>query len=84
MLESHFSKVGGLKACSVIEKRLGHRFFSVKFAFCEIREIFKNTFFHGTPPAAASKSVGNKKLYISRFIYEKYREMETNLPMSVT
>ena len=38
-----------LKACNFNKKRHQHRWF-----FCEIFEIFKNTFSHGAPPVAAS------------------------------
>ena len=43
------NKVANFQACNFIEKRLQHRCF-----FCEISKIFKNTFFHGLPPVAAS------------------------------
>ena len=39
MLESLLNKVAGLGACNFIKKRLQMLF------FCEICEIFKNTFF---------------------------------------
>ena len=36
-------------ACSIIKKRLQHRFFHV-----DVAKFFKNSFFYGTPPVAAS------------------------------
>ena len=51
---SFFNKVAGrLEACNFIRKETPTEAFS-----CQFCEVFKNTFFHGTPPIAAS---GHKK-----------------------
>ena len=49
MLESIFIKVVSLPAFNFIKKRVQQRCFS-----CEYFEIFKNSFFDGTPLVAAS------------------------------
>ena len=47
----NFIKFTGKQACNFIEKETLTQVFS-----CEFCEIFKNTFFHRTPPVAASYS----------------------------
>ena len=44
MLESLLNKIAGLKVCNFIKKETPPQLF-----FCEYCEIFKNSFFHGTP-----------------------------------
>ena len=51
VLESLFDKVAGLKACSLIKKRLQHSYFPVKFATF-LKTFF---FFYRKPQAAASQ-----------------------------
>ena len=46
-----FDKVADLKACNFIKKET-----LTQVLFCEICEIFKNTFFYRTPPLAASRN----------------------------
>ena len=50
VLEPPFNKVGGLKACRFIKKRLEHRCFPVNIA------KFQGQFFYRTPLVAASVS----------------------------
>ena len=54
VLESLFNKVSGLKACKFIKKETMAQMF-----FCEIYEIFKNTFFHRIPSVATSENTEN-------------------------
>ena len=49
-----FNKVAGLRPASLLKKRLWHVF------SCEFCEAFKNTFFHRTPPVAASVKLINQ------------------------
>ena len=58
MLESLFNKVAGPQACDFIKKRLQHRCFPVNIYY-----ILKNTFFHRTPPAAASEIFKSVNLF---------------------
>ena len=50
------------EACSVIKKETLVQLFS-----CEFCEIFKNTFFHKTPPVAASVNLIVIKLYNNNY-----------------
>ena len=59
MLETLFDKVAGPRACNFIEQRLLHRCFPLKFC-----EIFKETFFHRTPPVIASGLLSSLHLII--------------------
>ena len=49
MLESLVNKASGLKTCNFIKKKIPTHVFS--YEYCD---VFQNSFFYRTPPAAAS------------------------------
>ena len=73
VLESLFDRVAGLKACSVIEKKLQHRCFPVKFA------IFSRTsFLHAGGNLALFEVASYKPLALLTHITQTYTSIETS------
>ena len=65
MLESLFNKVTVRRPCNFSKKRLQ------QVIFCEICEIFKNTFFYRTPPVAASEEQIAEEVQNFPCLYDK-------------